>query len=71
MGDLWQIGKSDEQPVHTVQLADYYMSVTEVTVGQYKEYCLLTDKKMPLQQEGSRDNHPVVFVTWYEAQKFC
>lgn len=47
------------------------MSVTEVTIKQYKEFCLSTNRQMPLQEKGSRPKHPIVFITWYDAQDFC
>lgn len=71
MGNVFKNGDSDEQPVHKVTLSDYYISKTEVTVGQYMEFCRRTNRKMPMQDNGSRDNFPVVYVTWYDAHDFC
>jgi len=71
MGDHFRVGESDELPVHQVSLSDFYMSTTEVTAEQYKAYCRQTDRKMPLQEEESKDDYPVVFITWFEANDFC
>ncbi len=61
----------DTRPVHKVTLTDFYISTTEVTIGQYKEYCRKTGKAMPEQEPGTDDLFPVAFVTWYEANEFC
>jgi len=55
-GGTFEMGSDDEsspedtRPAHTVTLTDFYISVTEVTVGQYKEYCRQTGKSMPEQE---------------------
>ncbi len=71
MGDHFGGGSSDELPVHHVKLSDFYLSATEVTIGQYKQYCLKVGKAMPEQEPYARDDYPVAFVTWFEAQEFC
>ena len=38
MGDHFNEGETDEQPVHTVELDAFYMDVHEVTVGQFKQF---------------------------------
>ena len=35
MGDLWSGGDSDEKPVHTVTLSDFYITKTEITNEQF------------------------------------
>jgi len=71
MGEHFGEGKDDEKPVHSVTLSDFYIGLTEVTIGQYKNYCRLTGKAMPEQEDYTDDSYPVVFVTWYEANEFC
>jgi formylglycine-generating enzyme required for sulfatase activity len=61
----------DSKPAHKVTLTDFYMSITEVTIGQYKDYCRKTGKAMPEQEPGTNDSYPVTFITWYEASEFC
>ena len=71
MGDKFDTGDSDEKPVHKVTLSDFYISATEVTVAQYKTFCRETNRAMPQQESYSKDDYPIVFVTWFEAQEFC
>jgi len=71
MGDQFDAGNDDEKPVHTVTLNDFFLSATEVTVAQFKKFCLSTNRKIPEQEPTSADDHPVVFITWYEAKDFC
>ncbi len=59
-------------PVHAVSLRSFFISPTEVTVGQYKDYCLRINKKMPAQPPNRcGDECPVVNITWDEAQAYC
>jgi len=71
MGDQFDTGDDDEKPVHSVTLNDFYLSATEVTVAQFKKFCIATHRKMPEQESTSADDHPIVFITWYEAKDFC
>jgi len=58
-------GDSDEKPVHTVIVKDFYMSKYEVTQKLYQEVMGTN----PSHWKG--DNLPVERVTWYEAVEFC
>lgn len=71
MGDQFNVGNDDEEPVHQVTLSDFYLSTTEVTVAQYKEFCRMTKRKMPQQEDYSSNDHPIIFATWYDAKDFC
>ena len=77
-------GDADEMPVHSVTLSNYYISKYEVTVAQYKEFCIATNRKMPSEPPASwYDEHdhavkwqwyysyPIVNVTWYDANAYC
>jgi formylglycine-generating enzyme required for sulfatase activity len=57
---------SDEQPVHTVAISAFRMSVTEINQGQYKAI-------MGVNPSGFKgdDNLPVEQVSWFDAIKFC
>jgi formylglycine-generating enzyme required for sulfatase activity len=73
-------GESDEMPMHRVEVRDFYMSKTEVTVGQYRKcvdegVCSEPDDK----NDGSycnwgysdRDDHPINCVDWKQARAFA
>jgi len=38
MGDIWNVGSSDEQPTHQVTLSSFEISATEITNQQYADY---------------------------------
>ncbi len=74
MGDNFNEGWDDELPVHTVYVSAFYMGVTEVTYGQWKEvYNWAASNGYSFYNAGSgeADNHPVHTVNWYDAVKWC
>lgn len=66
MGDHFSEGDTDELPVHTVTLSDFYMGSTEVTQAEWNQY-------MPADSYnyGTGDTYPAYYVTWYEIVKYC
>ncbi len=77
-------GYDDEKPVHEVTLSDFYIGKYEVTVGQYKKFCKATGRAFPAKPNKKwyeehdnirewtwRDNHPIVNVSWLEAEAYC
>lgn len=66
----------DEGPEHVVDLKDYWIDKYEVTNAQYKKFIDATGRRSPdhfrnrTYPEGKSD-HPVVFVTWYDAHDYC
>ncbi len=66
----------DEGPAYKVMLKDYFMDRYEVTNLQYKQFIDATSRKSPRYfenrtfPEGYAD-HPVVFVSWYDAEAYC
>jgi formylglycine-generating enzyme required for sulfatase activity len=65
-------GEVDERPVHQVYLDDYYIYKTPVTVAQYRKFCTATGQEMPKAPSwGWQDTHPVVNVTWHDAQAYA
>ena len=77
-------GYPDEQPIHTVELDNYYISKYEITVSQYREYCRTTGVAFPdkpnkawyVNHEKSqnwvwKDKHPIVNISWYDAMGYC
>lgn len=67
---------SDEGPQHTVRLHAFHIDKYEVTNLQYKKFIDDTGRKSPKHfrnrtyPQGKID-HPVTFVTWYDAKEYC
>ncbi|HKI82428.1 MAG TPA: formylglycine-generating enzyme family protein [Pseudodesulfovibrio sp.] len=66
----------DEGPQHSVTLKAYWIDKYEVTNAQYKKFIDATGRRSPdhfrnrTYPEGKAD-HPVTFVTWYDAHDYC
>jgi iron(II)-dependent oxidoreductase len=75
----------DEIPSHTVRVKGFYIDRYEVTNAQYKIFMDATGREAPVDSvapdapynwrngnypEGE-DKHPVVNVTWYDADTYC
>ena len=74
----FEMGSEDfkgSKPVHKVVLDGYYIDRTSVTVGQYLKFCDETGHKKPVAPEfnpnWSKKNHPVVNVSYLDAQAYC
>ena len=63
--------KANERPVHKVYVKSFYMDKFEVTVEEFRRFCIATGRKMPMQPIWNSDNHPVVNVSWYDAQAYA
>lgn len=68
---LGALGLDAAQPVLQVDLDAYYIDKYEVTVAQYQHYIKQTKQPMPEQPAGATDDHPVVNVTWDEADAYA
>ena len=74
-------GETDEKPSHVVFVDAYYIDETEVTNGQYAQcvdanVCAPPDRSNATYYstyygDSNYDNYPVIFVSWYDADKFC
>ncbi|MDE5610280.1 MAG: formylglycine-generating enzyme family protein [Bacteroidales bacterium] len=71
---------SDEKPVHSVTLNDFYIGATEVTQAQWKAVMgtTLEEQRDKAYLEGAVGNlwgvggiYPMYYVNWEEAQEFC
>ncbi|GAB4534657.1 MAG: hypothetical protein Kow0063_18010 [Anaerolineae bacterium] len=66
----------DELPQHEVYVGDFYIARYPVTNAGYKRFLDATGYQMPdwFWQNGyphHRADHPVVFVSWYDARAYC
>jgi len=62
-------GQPDERPVRKVKLDAYYIGLTEITNAQYEKFDSRHRRKRSEFSPG--DDHPVVNVSWSDAEKFC
>jgi formylglycine-generating enzyme required for sulfatase activity len=70
MGD--DTGDQDEKPAHAVVLKTYRIAKTETTVGQWREFCVATGRKMPeVPWFGQEEDHPIVNVSWDQVVAYC
>ena len=58
----------NEQPLTPVSLSEFYMSRFPVTNGQYE---LFDPRHKQKRGKAADDDHPVVYVTSYDAVKYC
>lgn len=75
MGATSEQGKDadeSEKPRHKVTIESFSISEAPITVLQYREFCEKTGRKMPSQPMwGWIDNHPIVNVSWFDADAFA
>lgn len=75
MGATIEQGKDaydSEHPKHKVTLSSFEISEAPITVAQFRDYCDATGKKMPTAPSwGWIDNHPIVNVSWYDADNYA
>jgi sulfatase modifying factor 1 len=73
-------GEIDEKPVHSVVVKDFYMSKTEVTVGQYRKCVDAGECSEPRDKNDNkycnwgysdREDHPINCVDWKQARTFA
>ena len=71
MGDTFGDGLGSEQPVHAVELNDFYLSKFAVTFAEYDAFCEATDRNRPDDLSWGRGQHPVINVSWYDVVVYC
>lgn len=61
-----------DEEAHRVSVSTFEIAAHEVTVAQYRLYCEKTGNPMPKEPPfGWQDEHPIVNITWKEAQGFA
>jgi formylglycine-generating enzyme required for sulfatase activity len=76
MGSAAAEGRPNERPQRWVHVDGFYVSKTEVTVSQFKQYLAANPDaaRLPdwyLKDWGKTDSHPVAWVRWNDATAFC
>ncbi|MGM0587894.1 MAG: formylglycine-generating enzyme family protein [Bacteroidota bacterium] len=71
MGDIFDWGNDDAQPVHEVTLPAYRIGTYEVTYAQYDAFAQNHELPLPPDDGHGRENRAVVYVSWDQAQQFC
>lgn len=69
--DMGSRYKKDESPVHRVVVDSFFLDLYEVTVAEYQWFCKATRRRMPTQPQWSSPQHPVVNVTWEDANAYA
>ncbi|MEL7531844.1 MAG: SUMF1/EgtB/PvdO family nonheme iron enzyme [Bacteroidota bacterium] len=73
-GSFWMGSEEggDESPRHQVQLSDFAIGRTEVTVLQWQIYCFAIGKAMPDKPSwGLNGDNPIMRVDWSEAVAYA
>ncbi len=71
MGDVQGIGDANERPVHEVTLDAFSIGHYPVTFDDYDRFCEATGREKPDDQNWGRSRHPVINVSWENAQAYC
>ena len=66
----------DEKPRHRVEITNFWMNRTEVTVAAYKRFKEAQSQQMPppprdFNPNWGKDDHPIVSVQWRGAAAYC
>ncbi len=65
-------GFDSEKPQHRVNLPEYWIGKTPVTVAQFAAFVRATGYSADANAlRSGKDNHPVNYVSWLDAQAFC
>ncbi|MEY2507071.1 MAG: hypothetical protein QOH01_1400 [Verrucomicrobiota bacterium] len=68
MGSDAPDAQPNEQPLTPVTLTEFYMGQHPITNAQYERF---DPRHKAKRMDGAGDDHPVVYVTSFEAVKFC
>jgi formylglycine-generating enzyme required for sulfatase activity len=59
-----------EQPVHTVHVRSFRLAAYEVTFEEFETFARATGRALPDDRGWGRGRHPVINVSWDDAQAF-
>ena len=74
MGDTYNEGNTDELPVHKVFVSAFYIGTYNVTYELFdsiRKWGINNNYQFDISGETAGPNHPVNFITWWNAVKFC
>ncbi|MFH1619172.1 MAG: formylglycine-generating enzyme family protein [bacterium] len=71
MGSPDDEGFPNEHPRHKVYLDAFFIDKYELSGAKYRIFAQATGRKMPRQPCADKDNCPVVYVNWNDAQACC
>ncbi len=61
----------DANSVHIVEVPSFYLGIYPVTFSKYDQFCQMTGRDKPRDQEWGRENRPVINVSWIDAVEYC
>jgi len=66
----------DESPEHISSTGAFYLDLLEVTNADFKNFRDATQRPAPFHWPNgavpkNRENHPVVYVSWFDAYEYC
>ena len=69
----WWPEFANEKPLQTAYLDAFYIDRYEVTNAQWNAYARIQGKstKLGADNEPGPDDHPVVWISWFEARDYC
>ena len=72
MGDVMNDNEStNEKPVHTVTLSDFYLATHELSFAEYDAFCTATGREKPAYGDWGPPSRPVTDVSWQDAVAYC
>jgi serine/threonine protein kinase len=72
MGDLFKEGFNNESPVRRVSISySYLIGKYLVTFDEFDTFCNATGETAPSDYGWGRGKKPVIFVSWWQAIKYC
>ena len=70
-GHLPDAGKLNKSLITKVTIKKFAMSKYEITFQEYDRFAIATGRSRPASLTGERGRHPVVNVTWFDAEAYA